>query len=117
MLVWQLLAAREAPTDRFYRALYAGLANDALTASSKAPMFLGLLFKVGRAPATLAPPGVAFVRHDTDAVRIPGALRTRAAEGGRGAGSVAHPSAQHARRSVERTTTLGCARGALIQRW
>lgn len=45
MLMHQLMAARDSVSDRFYRALYSVLATDGPTTSSKAPMFLALLFK------------------------------------------------------------------------
>ncbi len=50
MLMWQVLSSKEQTSvnDRFYRALYASLAHDALPLSTKAPMFLGLLYKVRR---------------------------------------------------------------------
>ena len=47
MLMYQLMSARAAISDRFYRALYAVLLSDGPTTSSRAPMFLALLFKVG----------------------------------------------------------------------
>lgn len=49
MLMWQLLAGRGAVSDRFYRALYAVLATDGPCTSSKATMFLALLFKAMKA--------------------------------------------------------------------
>lgn len=49
MLVWQLLSGRGASSDRFYRALYAVLGTSGPPTSSKAPMFLALLFKAMRA--------------------------------------------------------------------
>ncbi|MEW5300806.1 MAG: hypothetical protein WDW36_003711 [Sanguina aurantia] len=45
MLMYQLMAARHSVSDRFYRALYAVLLTEGPTTSSKAPMFLALLFK------------------------------------------------------------------------
>ncbi len=50
MLVWQLMTTKTTASDRFYRALYTLVAHDALPLSSRAPMFLALLYKVrGRA--------------------------------------------------------------------
>ncbi|GFH16006.1 CBF domain-containing protein [Haematococcus lacustris] len=45
MLMWQLMSSKSAVTDRFYRALYSVMSNEAALTSSKAPMFLSLLFK------------------------------------------------------------------------
>lgn len=47
MLVWQLMSSKSTASDRFYRALYVTVAHDALPLSTKSPMFLALLFKVG----------------------------------------------------------------------
>eukprot|EP00955_Chlamydomonas_euryale_P044923 353000-Chlamydomonas_euryale.AAC.27 len=43
------MSSRNAITDRFHRALYAVLLSDGPTTSSKAPMFLGLVFKAMKA--------------------------------------------------------------------
>ncbi|GFH22680.1 CBF domain-containing protein [Haematococcus lacustris] len=48
MLMWQLMSSKSAVTDRFYRALYSVMSNEAALTSSKAPMFLSLLFKAMR---------------------------------------------------------------------
>lgn len=48
MLMYQLMSTRQSIPDRFYRALYAVLLTDGPSTSSKAPMFLALLFKVWR---------------------------------------------------------------------
>ncbi|GIM15448.1 hypothetical protein Vretimale_18225, partial [Volvox reticuliferus] len=45
MLMYQLMSARAAINDRYYRALYAALDREGPTTSSRAPMFLALLFK------------------------------------------------------------------------
>ncbi|CAM6017455.1 unnamed protein product [Sphagnum balticum] len=45
MLLHQLMLKNQAVSERFYRALYAILLSPSLTKSSKAEMFLGLLFK------------------------------------------------------------------------
>jgi ribosome biogenesis protein MAK21 len=45
LLLHQLMSSRNSISDRFYRALYAVLASPELTRSTKAPMFLALLFK------------------------------------------------------------------------
>ncbi len=45
LLLHQLMSSRNSVSDRFYRALYAVLASPELTRSTKAPMFLALLFK------------------------------------------------------------------------
>eukprot|EP00798_Chlamydomonas_sp_ICE-L_P018712 gene18712-25235_t len=45
MLMYQLMSARNSISDRFYRALYSVLITEGTTTSSKAPMFLALLFK------------------------------------------------------------------------
>jgi ribosome biogenesis protein MAK21 len=45
MLLHQLMLKNQAVSERFYRALYAILLSSSLTKSSKAEMFLGLLFK------------------------------------------------------------------------
>lgn len=49
LLLHQLMASRNSVSDRFYRALYAVLASPELTRSTKAPMFLALLFKALKA--------------------------------------------------------------------
>lgn len=46
MLLFQLMASRNAVSDRFYRALYAILVTQGPATSSKAPMFMALLYKV-----------------------------------------------------------------------
>lgn len=46
LLLWQLLAGRDAVSDRFYRALYVTLLSDGVRAAGKAPLFMSLLFKV-----------------------------------------------------------------------
>jgi hypothetical protein len=49
MLMWQIMSEKATTTnDRFYRALYSVMASDSVTNSTKGPMFLSLLFKVGR---------------------------------------------------------------------
>ncbi|EFJ51407.1 hypothetical protein VOLCADRAFT_87659 [Volvox carteri f. nagariensis] len=48
MLMYQLMSARAAISDRYYRALYAALDRDGPTTSSRAPMFLALLFTAMR---------------------------------------------------------------------
>jgi ribosome biogenesis protein MAK21 len=55
LLLFQLMSSRSTVSDRFYRALYAVLCSPELQRSSKAPMFLSLLFKAraGAAPAAL----------------------------------------------------------------
>ena len=45
LLLHQLMTSRNSVSDRFYRALYAVLISPELTRSTKAPMFLALLFK------------------------------------------------------------------------
>ncbi|GFR50755.1 hypothetical protein Agub_g13022, partial [Astrephomene gubernaculifera] len=45
MLMYQLMSARASINDRYYRALYAALDRDGPTTSSRAPMFLALVFK------------------------------------------------------------------------
>ncbi|KXZ46949.1 hypothetical protein GPECTOR_39g443 [Gonium pectorale] len=45
MLMYQLMSARAAISDRYYRALYAAMEREGPTTSSRAPMFLSLLFK------------------------------------------------------------------------
>ncbi|KAL2652822.1 hypothetical protein R1flu_020950 [Riccia fluitans] len=45
MLLHQLMVKNQAVSDRFYRALYSVLLSDALAKSTKAEMFLGLIFK------------------------------------------------------------------------
>lgn len=57
MLMYQLMSARNAISDRFYRAMYTVLATDGPTTSNRGPMFLALLFKVG-APAGLGWAGI-----------------------------------------------------------
>ena len=44
-LLYKLMEARSAVSDRFYRALYAALAAPALSSSVKAPLFLALLLR------------------------------------------------------------------------
>ncbi|KAG6543422.1 hypothetical protein Mapa_015092 [Marchantia paleacea] len=45
MLLHQLMVKNQAVNDRFYRALYSVLLSESLAKSSKAEMFLGLIFK------------------------------------------------------------------------
>lgn len=45
MLLFQLMSSRNALSDRFYRALYSVLLTDGPTTSTKAPMFLSMLYK------------------------------------------------------------------------
>lgn len=47
MLMFQLMSSRNSVPDRFYRAVYSVLLSDGPSTSSKAPMFLSLVFKVG----------------------------------------------------------------------
>jgi hypothetical protein len=48
MLMWQIMSEKAATSnDRFYRALYTVLGSDTVPTSTKGPMFLSLLFKVG----------------------------------------------------------------------
>ena len=47
MLMYQLMSSRNSVPDRFYRAVYSVLLSDGPSTSSKAPMFLSLVFKVG----------------------------------------------------------------------
>jgi len=56
MLLFQLMSARSAVSDRFYRALYAvmGAGGDGPTASARAPMFLALLYKAMKADVSAA---------------------------------------------------------------
>ena len=49
LLLYQLMSARNAESDRFYRALYATLMSSELVTSTKAPMYLSLLFKAIKA--------------------------------------------------------------------
>jgi ribosome biogenesis protein MAK21 len=49
LLLHQLMTARNSVSDRFYRALYAVLISPELPRSTKAPMFLSLLWKAVRA--------------------------------------------------------------------
>ncbi|KAF5834970.1 CBF/Mak21 family-domain-containing protein [Dunaliella salina] len=48
MLMWQLFSTQATISERFYRALYAVLSSDGPATSSKAPMFLALLYKAMR---------------------------------------------------------------------
>mmetsp|Transcript_25238 Transcript_25238/g.68591 ORF Transcript_25238/g.68591 Transcript_25238/m.68591 type:complete len:769 (+) Transcript_25238:1389-3695(+) len=48
MLMWQLFSTQATVSERFYRALYAVLSSDGPATSSKAPMFLALLYKAMR---------------------------------------------------------------------
>ena len=48
MLMHQLMSSQNSVPDRFYRALYSVLLTSGPSTSSKAPMFLGLVFKVSR---------------------------------------------------------------------
>ena len=50
MLMYQLMSSRNSVPDRFYRAVYSVLLSDGPSTSSKAPMFLSLVFKVGGGP-------------------------------------------------------------------
>jgi ribosome biogenesis protein MAK21 len=52
LLLLQLMTSRNSLSDRFYRALYAVLASPELPRSTKAPMFLSLLFKALKADAS-----------------------------------------------------------------
>jgi ribosome biogenesis protein MAK21 len=49
LLLFQLMSSRSTVSDRFYRALYAVLGSSELYRSTKAPMFLSLLFKAIKA--------------------------------------------------------------------
>lgn len=49
LLLFQLMSSRSTVSDRFYRALYAVLGSPELYRSTKAPMFLSLLFKAIKA--------------------------------------------------------------------
>ncbi|KAK9820060.1 hypothetical protein WJX72_005600 [[Myrmecia] bisecta] len=49
MLLFQLMASRNAVNERFYRSLYAVLLSPEVARSSKTPMFLSLVFKALRA--------------------------------------------------------------------
>lgn len=42
------MSSRNSIPDRFYRAMYTVLLTDGPSTSTKAPMFLGLVFKVGQ---------------------------------------------------------------------
>ncbi|GAB4813011.1 hypothetical protein N2152v2_000057 [Parachlorella kessleri] len=49
LLLFQLMTSRSSVSDRFYRAMYSALESPELTRSTKAPMFLSLLFKASEA--------------------------------------------------------------------
>ncbi|GIL62556.1 hypothetical protein Vafri_16644, partial [Volvox africanus] len=53
MLMYQLMSARSAINDRYYRALYAALDREGPTTSSRAPMFLALLYKAMQADVSV----------------------------------------------------------------
>jgi ribosome biogenesis protein MAK21 len=57
LLLQQLMAGRDAVSDRFYRALYAVLSSPELPRSTKAPLLLGLVFRALK--ADVSPPRVA----------------------------------------------------------